>query len=107
MLATERLVGNSVGNLRFELHQWLIEANDQLNNIDCNTLPIEAELHLAMTRNKIAQLLPIMDGFITRVNEAQYHYHKIFEVLFDVRNETEYQGNEVKLLTKKVKKRIA
>lgn len=72
-----------------ELHQWLIEANDQLNNIDCNTLPIEAELHLAMTRNKIAQLLPIMDGFITRVNEANYHYHKIFEILFDVNNTDE------------------
>ncbi|PIV90847.1 hypothetical protein COW46_00715 [Candidatus Gracilibacteria bacterium CG17_big_fil_post_rev_8_21_14_2_50_48_13] len=72
-----------------ELHQWLIEANDQLNHIDCNKIPIEAELHLAMTRNKIAQLLPIMDGFLHRVNEAQYHYQKIFEVIFDHKNPTE------------------
>lgn len=65
-----------------QLGQWLSVVDQQTKNIDCTKIPVEAEVHIALIRNKLAQIKPNFFDMIVKVQDIQYHYHALFEVLF-------------------------
>lgn len=44
------------------LYEYISAVDEDTKNVDCSELPLEAEIHLAMVRNKIAIILQHMES---------------------------------------------
>jgi hypothetical protein len=50
--------------------------------MDQPDLPLEAELQIAMTKNKLVQVLPMMERLFILIPQLDAHYKRLFECLF-------------------------
>lgn len=68
-------------NTLSDYYLWGKEVEKQMKELDQPDLPIEAELQIALTRNKLAQVLPMMERLFILIPQLDAHYQRVFDVL--------------------------
>lgn len=74
-----------------EYYLWAKEIEKQIIELDKPDIPLEAEIQTALVRNKLSQILPMIERLFILVHQLDAHYQRIFEVLFQ---EGYYERND-------------
>jgi len=74
-----------------DYYLWGKEVEKQMLELDKPDIPLEAELQVAMTRNKLSQVLPMIERLFILIPQLDAHYKRVFEVLFQ---EGYYERND-------------
>lgn len=65
-----------------DYYLWAKEIEKQIIELDKPDIPLEAEIQTALTRNKLSQILPMIERLFILIPQLDAHYQRIFDVLF-------------------------